>query len=866
MTPEEQLAKILKQNQNIVFGKTIGTDADGNCTVQTGESSILARSGGQISAGDCVAMKADDGQWYAVSSRVTGTVATKTLYRTRRKPSSTSVETQIIFLFQKDETTVVGGVDKTVTKLYVGGNRGEPEEVYELEAGYTFWQSPTLNKSDTGLDDYIINFVLKGVVYKFCTIQGGELSELKYLPTGTGSSGGVVDAYSFNHGFFNSITVLDYSKSVGKPKISAAGLYMVVTYNTPTFWGAARESPVGSMSKTYRLSTDPEATYVTTNPFGGTIRVNGSVIQGLTFVNAGSVTSEIYCVGSSGEPTQAFDITFNPFAELAGGSGWYLYIDYIDIVGGEAVLSREYSRVSSDLSKHVGLVPYRDGTVDLYADNVVVSTYNLADTSDRAISFISYPFRVGETASQPAYDACFLEDTISNYQGDFVNPKYNLDVQNNISVYQINTTAPDTLVAQYATDNVGLELITIENIPYPAGSNSGSSTLINRTVVWLPEKNFILRTLSNTTLLGEGINAGQTIQALPPSAFRLVDCRAGVLKPYLNDKALRVTFNTLLLAQEFYPQTESTIVECIAVYPLRPNPDRRYYANAPSSGGTEGLVEDITFTGQFYFYPPPNSSERSMYYADFELYDEFGNARTFSQQNGGGAANRRPLSSEEIITKIELVGSYSSIKDENYDNFEVRTFSLNLAEDTQVAQIRPPNEVITTETEATNTVAASIIPFEIIPSVSIDLSGNPPLENPILTGKDGLSALYNISTFDYNTNKSLTSPNFTTSEDPPVIFGENAFKTPTDLFPPLANGNADPRNGKSIFSFKQPNLIDNTIYSVTTPTDLAEIDDLVDVVVVNIESPPNFTVEGVAVVGIPDDFKASIIDASAFLD
>jgi hypothetical protein len=85
MNPEEQLAKLLKQNQNIVFGKSLGTDPNRNCTVQTGEASILARSGGQISAGDCVAMRADDGQWYAVSSRVTGTVQRSPLFRKRNQ-------------------------------------------------------------------------------------------------------------------------------------------------------------------------------------------------------------------------------------------------------------------------------------------------------------------------------------------------------------------------------------------------------------------------------------------------------------------------------------------------------------------------------------------------------------------------------------------------------------------------------------------------------------------------------------------------------------------------------------------------------------------------------------------------------------
>ena len=114
MTPEEQLAKILKQNQNIVFGKTIGTDADGNCTVQTGESSILARSGGQISAGDCVAMKADDGQWYAVSSRQTGLVQRSVLFSRKNKELLQDADnTNFVYIGSRDSISyLLGGTDE----------------------------------------------------------------------------------------------------------------------------------------------------------------------------------------------------------------------------------------------------------------------------------------------------------------------------------------------------------------------------------------------------------------------------------------------------------------------------------------------------------------------------------------------------------------------------------------------------------------------------------------------------------------------------------------------------------------------------------------------------------------------------------
>ena len=143
MTPEEQLAKILKQNQNIVFGKTIGTDADGNCTVQTGESSILARSGGQVSAGDCVAMKADDGQWYAVSSRVTGTVQRSVLFsRKNRIVDDAEIGNAKALYFSSSDA-------------YVGGDRTPAELVYTPPDGYSilYYSFQSLGE---GQDDWIL--------------------------------------------------------------------------------------------------------------------------------------------------------------------------------------------------------------------------------------------------------------------------------------------------------------------------------------------------------------------------------------------------------------------------------------------------------------------------------------------------------------------------------------------------------------------------------------------------------------------------------------------------------------------------------------------------------------------------------------
>ena len=166
MTPEEQLAKILKQNQNIVFGKTFGTDADGNCTVQTGESSILARSGGQISAGDCVAMKADDGQWYAVSSRSTGTVSSNLIFKKKSKPVIAEEEnSNIIFLFRDTETRKVANVDTKFLTFLVGGDREVPEQCFEIaeifEDTKLEFVYGSIQKTSINLNSFVVNLIFR---------------------------------------------------------------------------------------------------------------------------------------------------------------------------------------------------------------------------------------------------------------------------------------------------------------------------------------------------------------------------------------------------------------------------------------------------------------------------------------------------------------------------------------------------------------------------------------------------------------------------------------------------------------------------------------------------------------------------------
>ena len=136
MTPEELLVETLKQSKKIVFGETIGTDTDGNCTVQSEDGSILARSPDQISAGSCVALKTDTGQWYAVSARQSGTVAKKDLFKRKNKPPEESIITSTSFL--------------GVTSAKVAGIG---DEVFDIFAPDTYYVADTNDASRTN-DSY----------------------------------------------------------------------------------------------------------------------------------------------------------------------------------------------------------------------------------------------------------------------------------------------------------------------------------------------------------------------------------------------------------------------------------------------------------------------------------------------------------------------------------------------------------------------------------------------------------------------------------------------------------------------------------------------------------------------------------------
>jgi hypothetical protein len=273
MNSEELLIQALKQKERIVVGRTIGTDVNGNCTVQGSDGSVLARSEGNISAGDCVALKADDGQWYAVSARETGTVAKKTLYSRRNKVSSQDGG-RVIVLFNKDNA------------LYVGGDRDEPELVYELEAGYVFFGSQKISKTGSGSQDYILNFIVRSSsdtagTFIFCSIAGGTLrSRTVAIPEGLGT-------YAFQHDYFNNVVIEVEDTSVPPtPPIPPSdplcfltpfgGSYIYPYLFVRTDYPVSGFPP-GSEVIAYVVSTIPISTFLTDATLSGYFTVDGVV-------------------------------------------------------------------------------------------------------------------------------------------------------------------------------------------------------------------------------------------------------------------------------------------------------------------------------------------------------------------------------------------------------------------------------------------------------------------------------------------------------------------------------------------------------------------------------------------------------------
>jgi len=150
VTPEERLIAALKTQKKIVFGNTIGVDGNGECTVVGEDATVRAIAGTPISAGSCVALQTDDGQWYAVSARESGTVQKRTLYKRKNKPPASDEEGGPVKILYIKESV-----------FYVGGDRSEPTEVYRLPSNYELFGLVSINNLGTGLNDWIVNIRLK---------------------------------------------------------------------------------------------------------------------------------------------------------------------------------------------------------------------------------------------------------------------------------------------------------------------------------------------------------------------------------------------------------------------------------------------------------------------------------------------------------------------------------------------------------------------------------------------------------------------------------------------------------------------------------------------------------------------------------
>lgn len=203
MTPEERLIAALKAQNKIVFGNTIGVDGNGECTVVGEDATVRAIAGTPISAGSCVALQADNGQWYAVSAREVGTIQKRTLYKRKNKPPSSDGEGGPVKILYIKE-----GV------FYIGGDRLEPAKIYQLPSNYELFGPASINNLGTGLNDWIVNIRLRKagkITLISVTPETENRVEDIDIPKIYGGFGGTDPSYpDSNEGFFPDVFGLPF--------------------------------------------------------------------------------------------------------------------------------------------------------------------------------------------------------------------------------------------------------------------------------------------------------------------------------------------------------------------------------------------------------------------------------------------------------------------------------------------------------------------------------------------------------------------------------------------------------------------------------------------------------------------------------
>lgn len=115
MTPEERLIAALKASNKIVLGQTTGS-IGGRCNVSGKEGSVSAIARSPIPSGSCVAIKTDDGQWYALPAKQTELGQSKFLYKRKQRGANTPKAT-IVSLIRLTVVTIDVLSDYTRRKI-----------------------------------------------------------------------------------------------------------------------------------------------------------------------------------------------------------------------------------------------------------------------------------------------------------------------------------------------------------------------------------------------------------------------------------------------------------------------------------------------------------------------------------------------------------------------------------------------------------------------------------------------------------------------------------------------------------------------------------------------------------------------------
>lgn len=304
------------------------------------------------------------------------------ILRRRKKDVVQTVTTQVIFLFQKEN------------KLYVGGDRDEPELIYELEDGHSFMESIKISKTDLG---FIVNFITKKSVgeYYLHTITGDGQTYFQLDLPQVESEGILTFNFkesfaktAFENGYFSYLGVANSDDITIDNKIDQQGVYISsVTRDAYTL------RHTGQALRTFKISSNPDDECVIT---GRQVRINGVAIP--NFLLPENSTYSLYTIDNEEAITPyTFNKDYDPFADLVDGTGWFLKTNK----GTDSEPEIDYYKITDNIDTFVGL----ELTTLFQNSNRLEAIPN--NTTEYFMS-CSQPFRVPPVPSIPIRDCFFL--------------------------------------------------------------------------------------------------------------------------------------------------------------------------------------------------------------------------------------------------------------------------------------------------------------------------------------------------------------------------------------------------------------------------------------------------------------------------